>query len=178
MAPTQNQPLLFRYRCSLAIFLFGLIVSGLTAFPLLHELETLAGMLGVGDAEGPGGHSGLAFWILTVRNGLREMHARFPWIAYGTDWLAFGHLAIALFFIGPWISPIQNKWVLYVGLALCAGVIPLALICGPLRGIPLYWRLIDCSFGVLGSLPLIYCLQLTRQMNLSASRKSQEELEL
>jgi hypothetical protein len=43
-------------------------------------------------------------------------------------------------------------------------VLPLALICGPLRGIPIYWRLIDCSFGVLGAVPLVYCLHLTRLM--------------
>jgi hypothetical protein len=33
-------------------------------------------------------------------------------------------------------------------------VLPLALICGPIRGIPLFWRVIDCSFGVFGILPL------------------------
>ena len=28
------------------------------------------------------------------------------------------------------------------------------MLCGALRGIPIYWRLIDCAFGVLGFLPL------------------------
>ncbi len=36
----------------------------------------------------------------------------------------------------------------------CVLVVPLALICGPLRGIPFFWRLIDCSFGILGFIPL------------------------
>ena len=139
MSSIPERQVIFRYRCSLVIFIVGLVLSGLTVFPLFHELETLAQMLGVGAAAGPDGHTGLAFWILTVRNGLREMHSRFPWIAYGTDWLAFGHLAIALFFIGPFMNPIRNNWVLYIGLGLCAGVIPLAMICGPLRGIPFYW---------------------------------------
>lgn len=39
----------------------------------------------------------------------------------------------------------------------CALVIPLAVICGPIRGIPIYWRLIDCSFGVFGIIPLWLC---------------------
>jgi hypothetical protein len=39
----------------------------------------------------------------------------------------------------------------------CVLVIPLAMICGPIRGIPLYWRLIDCSFGVVGIIPLWFC---------------------
>jgi hypothetical protein len=96
-----------------------------------------------------------------VRNGLRAIYAAYPWYAYGTDWLAFGHIVIAMFFIGPWRNPVANAWVLKVGLVACAGVIPLALICGPIRGIPFYWRLIDCSFGFFGALPLIYCLKLT-----------------
>jgi len=36
----------------------------------------------------------------------------------------------------------------------CALIVPLALICGPLRGIPFVWQLIDCSFGVFGIIPL------------------------
>ncbi len=37
----------------------------------------------------------------------------------------------------------------------CAGVVPLALICGPIRGIPFWWSLIDISFGVFGVIPLL-----------------------
>lgn len=51
----------------------------------------------------------------------------------------------------------------------CVAVIPLAMICGPIRGIPLYWRLVDCSFGVIGILPLIYCLTLIRRMETDAA---------
>jgi hypothetical protein len=49
----------------------------------------------------------------------------------------------------------------------CAAVFPLALICGEIRGIPLYWRLIDCSFGLFGAIPLLYCLKLVREMSLA-----------
>src|SRR5205085_989264 len=64
------------------------------------------------------------------------------------------HLLLAVLFIGPYRDPVRNKWVLDFGLLACAAVVPLALIAGPLRGIPLYWRLIDCSFGLLGAIPL------------------------
>ncbi len=36
----------------------------------------------------------------------------------------------------------------------CLAILPLALIAGPLRGIPLWWQLIDISFGVFGLIPL------------------------
>ncbi len=45
-----------------------------------------------------------------------------------------------------------------------AAVIPLALICGPIRGIPFYWRLIDCSFGVVGFVPLWVCQRHTLRL--------------
>jgi len=108
------------------------------------------------------GHSGRPFWILTVRYGLEDMYRQYPWIAYGTDWLAFGHLVIALFFVGALFRPDESRSTLYAGISPCVLVVPLALICGPIRGILLYCRLIDCSFGDLGVLPLVYCLRLLR----------------
>lgn len=40
-------PTILRYRFSLGIFIVGLILSGLTAFPLLTELRLLASLLGI-----------------------------------------------------------------------------------------------------------------------------------
>jgi len=145
-------------------FIIGLIVSGVTAFPLLFELRVLATLLGAGSAPGPEGYSGVTFWILTVRHGLEHTYEQYPWIAYGTDWLAFGHIVIALFFVGPLINPGSARATIYTGIVACLGVIPLAMICGPIRGIPFYWRLVDCSFGVGGILPLLYCLRQLRRM--------------
>lgn len=165
------QSALFRYRAAMFLFIVGLVISGVTAFPLLWELRLLSQLLGVGSATSPEGYSGLQFWILTVRHGLEATYADYPWIAYGTDWLAFGHLVIAAFFIGPFINPRTSRATLYTGIGACLAVIPLALICGPIRGIPIYWRLIDCSFGVIGIIPLIYCLkQLKRMESLDPDR--------
>jgi len=153
-----------RYRLVLGIFIAGLVLSGITAFPLMHELELLAQMLGIPVDAAAISQTGLRFWIATVRDGLRATHATYPWLAYGTDWLAFGHIVIALFFIGPWRDPIPNAWVLKSGLVACAGVLVVALVCGPIRGIPFHWRLIDCSFGIFGAVPLLYCLRLTHRL--------------
>ncbi|GAA0654084.1 hypothetical protein GCM10010193_00280 [Kitasatospora atroaurantiaca] len=51
----------------------------------------------------------------------------------------------------------------------CAGIIPLALICGPLRGIPLYWRFVDMSFGVIGVIPLLIVLRGIRRLEWAAA---------
>lgn len=165
-----NAALLRRFHRVLGLFITGLILSGLTAFPLLHELRLMASWLGIENHAAYVQHAGLKFWIGYVWHGLEVTQAQFPFVAYGTDWLAFGHLMIAVFFIaGPWRDPVANAWVLKVGLFACAAIFPLALICGEIRGIPLSWRLIDCSFGLFGALPLLYCLRLVRQMRQGTS---------
>ena len=151
-----------RCRCIIGLFMLALVFSGLTAFPLEYELELLAAARGI-DAHVTA-QNGLDSWIATVRDGLKDMYARYSWIGYGTDWLAFAHIVIAVFFIGPLIDPVRNVWVLKAGLIACGLVIPLALICGPIRHIPFGWRLIDCSFGVFGAIPLWYCVKLTKRL--------------
>jgi len=146
-----------RIRIWLAIFIVALLVSGITAFPLETELGLLDSILHAGSIQPIAEHIHLLQWIDLVEEGLRATNAKYPFLAYGTDWLAFAHLVIAALFIGPFIDPVRNEWVITFGLIACAGVLPLALIAGPLRGIPLPWRLVDCSFGVLGSIPLLVC---------------------
>ena len=140
----------------MAVVIVGLVLSGLTAFPLLAELKLLAGWLGAPATDGAGVMHELRFWITRVRDGLQDMYGTYPWIAYGTDWLAFGHLVIALFFVGPLLYPRRDhRNTLLAGMVACVGVIPLAFIAGEVRGIPWGWRLIDCAFGVVGIVPLL-----------------------
>jgi hypothetical protein len=146
-------------RIAVGIVIAGLVVSGVTAIPLLHELNFLAKLL-----ASDGGQTDLSRWILKVREGLEVTYEEYPFIAYGTDWLAFAHLMIALFFILPWRDPVRYEGVLKVGVAASLGVIPLAFICGPLRGIPLGWRILDGSFGLLCLPPLLFALREVRKL--------------
>lgn len=159
--PASSYHTLKLIRIWLALFIIGLVLSGVTAFPLVHELDLLASFI---PAHLPQAPDGLARWIFHVRDALHAMDATYPFLAYGTDWLAFGHLVIAMFFVAPFLDPVRNIAVLYTGLAACVGVIPLALICGPIRGIPIYWRLIDCSFGLFGLLPLLIVIRLIKRL--------------
>jgi hypothetical protein len=160
-----RQRTLLAYRLSLSLFIAGLILSGLTAFPLLRELSLLCRWLGISDPAAYETLTGLQRWLAFVFFGLQKTYSAFPFVGYGTDWLAFGHFVIALFFVGPFRDPVRNAWVLRYGLVACGTVIPLALICGYLRQIPLEWRLLDCSFGILGAIPLFYCLHLTKRLS-------------
>ena len=139
-------------RAWLVLFVVCLVLSGATAFPLVHELRwTDAALRALSVQEWL---PGLTAWIARVRDGLDTVDAEYPFVLYGTDWLAFAHLVIAVAFYGPYRDPVRNVWVVEFGMIACAGVIPLALLCGPVRGIPLWWTLIDMSFGVFGVVPL------------------------
>jgi hypothetical protein len=163
-----------RIRLWLAIFIIGLVLSGITAFPLVTELSWLVSILQTSSLQPIAESTYLLPWIEKVNQGLSITNAHYPFLAYGTDWLAFAHLVIAVVFIGPYIDPIRNKWVITFGLIACAGVIPLALIAGHVRGIPLPWRLIDCSFGILGSVPLLRCRQLVLALEAAHSAASHD----
>ncbi|UUS33196.1 MULTISPECIES: hypothetical protein [Streptomyces] len=144
-----------RIRAWLAFFVVCLVLSGVTAFPLVSEVrlmhEALTGWASpVGDAL-----PGLLDWIGRVRAGLDTADARYPFLLYGTDWLAFAHLVIAVAFYGPYRDPVRNIWVIDFGVIACAGIVPLALICGRIRDIPFWWTVIDMAFGVFGVLPLL-----------------------
>ena len=128
-------------------FIVALVFSGVTAFALETELEWMNRIL-------EDNHSSLSFWINHVHNALRETNRQYPFLAYGYDWLAFAHLAIAVVFFGVLKDPLKNKWVVQSGRIVCCMIFPLAFIAGFARGIPFYWQLIDCSFGVLGLIPL------------------------
>jgi hypothetical protein len=149
-------------RAWILVLIVGLVVSGVTAFPLEAEVRWASEILHASSA--PQFAPGLVEWIDRVRDALTDNGTRYPFLAYGTDWLAFAHLVIAIVFIGPLIDPVRNIWVIRFGMIACAGVIPLALIAGAVRGIPFGWQLIDMSFGVFGVIPLLVAHQLTLRL--------------
>jgi hypothetical protein len=96
----------------------ALITNGLSAFPLIFEVNILENLFGQGSL----------------------LESIWP--------------AMSQSFIGPLRDPIKNMWGIEFGMIACILLIPLALICGPIRGLPFFWTLIDCAFGVFGIIPL------------------------
>jgi hypothetical protein len=141
----------------IAFFVVALILSGITAFPIETELAIAMAHIDKIPAFSQQ-------WIITVYQAVKTTNQNYPFISYGTDWLAFAHLVIAVAFIGPYINPVKNIWVIQFGMIACLMILPLALIAGPIRGIPFYWQLIDCSFGIIGFIPLYWCHRLIKQL--------------
>lgn len=144
-----SDKLLARIRRMIIFFIIVLALSGITAFPVYTELKWAVDHSLV-PQDGP-----LSQWLQSVWTGVRAMHNEYPFLFYGYDWLAFAHLVIAMAFIGPYRNPVQNRWVIDWGIMACIAIIPLAAIVGPVRGIPWFHILIDCSFGIIGIIPLL-----------------------
>ena len=107
-AMNSDRKLIFRYRLSLGSFIFGLIVSGLTAFPLELETALLNRLFGIHQGINPTSiFFKVRLFISVVHYAIHDTYTRFPF----------------------------------------------------------FWTLIDCSFGVVGAIPLLYCLRLTRKID-------------
>lgn len=134
----------------LMFFMAALFISGLTAIPVETELKFLISRFPDGSIRN---------WMLEALNGIQQTSSKYPYLFYGYDWLAFAHFLFAILFIGPLKDPVRNKWVVEFALIACILVIPFALIAGSFRGIPLWWRFVDCLFGIIGLIPVSICLK-------------------
>jgi hypothetical protein len=148
-----------RIRTLTWLFILGLALSGATAIPLNSELDFLVRTTGAADiaSAAPLNAPVWAVWLLKVQAAVDGATTAHPFLAYGTDWLAFGHFVIAIAFVGALREPVRNSWLFTFGMIACILVIPYAFAFGAVRGIPVWWRLVDCSFGVFGFIPLWLC---------------------
>ncbi|MEO8885419.1 MAG: hypothetical protein ABI367_05105 [Mucilaginibacter sp.] len=150
--------LLHRIKVRIWIIIAGLALSGITAFPIETELAIFTD-------HGPTLPGILSLWLNQIYDAVRLTNLRYPFISYGTDWLAFAHLMLAILFIGPLKDPVKNIWVIQFGIIAAVLIFPLAFIAGNISGIPLFWQLIDCSFGVVTLLILIPCYRMIIKLN-------------
>ncbi|NEU10155.1 hypothetical protein GZH53_17660 [Flavihumibacter sp. R14] len=147
---TPEQRLKSKIKRLMIFFIAALVLSGITAFPIESQLAVAMNYLDIFPVT-------IQHWLITIYDAVKSTNDNYPYLAYGTDWLAFAHIVIATAFIGPLRDPVRNIRVVQFGMIACMMVIPLAFIAGPIRNIPLFWQLIDCSFGVIGIIPLYIC---------------------
>ncbi|MBL7778155.1 MAG: hypothetical protein JNK66_07700 [Chitinophagales bacterium] len=145
-----------KIRWTILFYMTALIVSGVTAIPVKLEMEWLLRHMPLPQ---------VAINIFEeVLIAVTETDGKYPFLLYGYDWLAFAHIVIAIAFWGVYKDPVRNKWLVDFGLIACVLIIPFAIVAGEMRSIPFWWRLVDCSFGVFGALPLLYIRALIRRI--------------
>jgi hypothetical protein len=135
----------------------AIALSGITAFPVETELAWLRQYY-------PRMPLFMATWLERVYVASRDSNIRYPFLAYGYDWLAFAHIVIALAFIGPLRDPVRNVWIIEWSMICCVLVFPLALIAGPIRSIPFFHQVVDCCFGLFGLVPLYIVRRMIKQL--------------
>ena len=156
-----------RIRLLITFYITVLTVAGITAIPLEWEIRILKLIFGSGTwmaAIWPA----FSRWIEFVFSGINTTAQAYPFMLYGTDWLAFAHIVIAVAFIGPLRDPVKNIWVIEFGMIACILIIPWGIVFGIMRGIPPFWSLVDFSFGIFGFIPL----KITRDYILRLSTSS------
>jgi len=149
------------------MFIICLFFSGLTAIPVEWQLSQILNYI-------PGDNA-FHYWLKKVLAAYITVKKEAPFLLYGYDWLAFAHFVLAILFIGPYRDPLRNIWVIQFGLIACVMVIPFAFIAGHFRNIPIGWRLIDCSFGVIGFAVLWVCYQQLQYIFFSSKTKFYHE---
>ncbi|AMR34652.1 hypothetical protein A0256_22575 [Mucilaginibacter sp. PAMC 26640] len=147
MRTVNHKKLSRRIKICIWVMIAGLFLSGATAFPIETELHWLVNHRSALPAY-------IQAWLATVYHAVKASNQAYPFLSYGTDWLAFAHIMLAILFVGPLRDPVRNIWVIQFGMIACALILPLTFIMGPIRGIPFFWNLVDSSFGVIGILPL------------------------
>lgn len=150
-----NSKLTRRIKIYITIVIIGLAISGITAFPIESELALLSHP----------GTGAMNHWLNTIYQAVKSTNQTYPWLSYGTDWLAFAHIMLAVLFIGPLRDPVKNIWVIQFGMIACIAIFPLAFIAGGVRSIPVFWRLIDCCFGVIGIISLYLSYISVKKLN-------------
>src|SRR5688572_28786516 len=96
-----------KIRIALIVFMISLFLSGLTAIPLIPELEWVLSHSAM--------KSNYYDWIEKVLIALKDTNSKYPFVFYGFDWLAFAHFVLTILFIGPYRDPVKNIWVLEFG---------------------------------------------------------------
>jgi hypothetical protein len=105
---TEEQLLRRKIKRWISFFIVALILSGVTAFPIETQLAIAMKHLDVFPLP-------MQNWLGTIFHAVKTTNDNFPYLAYGTDWLAFAHIVIATAFIGPLTDPVRNIWVIQFG---------------------------------------------------------------
>lgn len=159
-----EEKLKWRIRILLGIVIGGLIISGASVIFLETTFRLLTRLLGIGIEARPEDFNGFFGWLVLVRNAITETNGQYPFLAYATDWLAFAHFVIALAFVAPLKNPARHIWTINWGMIACVAVFPTAFIAGYFRGVPFYWQLFSCSFGLIALIPLWFSLKFAGQL--------------
>jgi hypothetical protein len=138
-------------RIYLIVFALGLLFALHTVVVVQPETGLFVRYLGHGTFM----DSVLPFvsdWVEHLHLAISDTYQKYPVIAYCMDWLSFACIVFLIFIYGAIRDPVRNVWIIQSFMTACVLAFLLPFVVGPFREIPIFWRLIDCSFGFFGFL--------------------------
>lgn len=142
----------------------ALVVSAVGTFELVATARATAALLASPPLAATARSLGILPWLTDAARALDGVAATAPSLLYLADWLAFAQLALAVLFFMAVREPVRHAWVLTFGMGVSLAVLPLALVAGAVRGIPLAWRLVDCAIGLAAFLLLWLAQRALREL--------------
>ncbi|MCF7955562.1 MAG: hypothetical protein K9M75_07160 [Phycisphaerae bacterium] len=155
-----------KIRRYLIIFFLGILFSLHTVLFVEVETAFLVKHLGHGTSM----EQKLPFvsaWIENLYTSVKETYTNYPVIAYCMDWLSYACVVFAIFMIGAIKDPVKNIWIIQTYMLACLLAAALPFIAGPFREIPIFWRCLDGSFGLIGFFVLLMPYKLTKSLSSS-----------
>lgn len=142
-----------KIRLVMGLAIAGMITTVIISFPIVTHVGVLVEWAGSGSKLGSK-FPAVGQWVDHVYAGVSQTDQTYPFLFYMSDWLVFAHVVIAIFFVGAYRDPVRNIWIIEASLIACVLVVFFAAIAGETRGIPVFWRIADASFGVICFTPL------------------------
>jgi len=158
-----EQKTLKKIRIYLILFLLALLFSLHTVVLVEIETELLAKYVGH-DTFMEELCPSISAWIEHLNLAVSETYSSYPVFAYCMDWLSYAFVVLAIFLLGAIKDPVKNVWIVQVFMVACCLGFILPFIVGPIRDIPIFWRSIDSSFGLIGLLFLLLPYRLIRKL--------------
>lgn len=154
-----------KIRAVMGLAITGMIITIIISFPIVTHVNVLARWAGTGSMLGDIFPT-VGAWVDHVQAGVSQTNLTYPFLFYMSDWLVFAHVVIAIFFIGAYRDPVRNIWIIEASMMACVLVIFVAAIAGDVRGIPIFWRVADASFGIVCFFPLWFARKWTKQLEM------------
>lgn len=158
-----EQKALKKIRIYLILFLLAFLFSLHTIVFVEIETELLAKYVGHGTFMEEFCPS-ISAWIEHLNLAVSETYSSYPVIAYCMDWLVYVWVVFAIFLLGSIKDPVKNVWIIQVFMVACCLGFILPFIVGPIRDIPIFWRFVDASYGLVGLLFLLLPYRLIRKL--------------
>lgn len=160
-----DKRILRKIRIYLILFLLGVVFAMHTVVFVEVETRLLAKYFGHGTFVEELCPS-VCGWIEQLRLSVSETYSLYPVIAYCMDWLAYACVVFVIFLLGAIKNPVENIWIVKGFMIACLLGFALPFIVGPARDIPIFWRFIDSSFGMIGFLFLLASYRLIKKLEL------------